>query len=330
MLLIGDLGGTKVNLAIISEETGPRVALAEATLPSSDFITFEAALQHFLRGSNARIERAVFGVAGPVIEGCADITNLEWIVDERRIAEALGIGRVRLLNDLAAVAYSIPRLSANELQTVNAGQAAPGGTLAVIAPGTGLGEAYLVWDGAEYRPQPSEGGHASFSPLDHQQAALLTYLLDRLDHVSTERVCSGSGIPNIYDYLRDTGFAPEPEWLAAQLADAEDRTPIIVSAALDGGSDCALCHETLRMFVSILGVESGNLALKVMATGGVFLAGGIPPRILSALVDGLFLESFFSKGRMSPLLEQMPVHVVLNPKAAMLGAAHYALHPPQS
>ncbi len=324
MLLVGDLGGTKANLAIISEQGGPRHPVLEGTLPSARYPSFEALLADFLRASDYHIERAVFGVAGPVIAGHADLTNLEWDVNEQLVRDFLGGAGVRLLNDLAAVSYGIPHLTPDELVTLNAGAPTEGGALGVIAPGTGLGEGFLVWDGMHYLPQSSEGGHASFSPITAEQIALLSYLKARYGHISAERVCSGSGIPNLYDFLRDTGAAPEPRWLAEQLAAADDRTPIIVQVAIERGG-CAICHETLRLFVEILGIEAGNLALKVMSTGGMYLAGGIPPRILPFLTNGAFFAAFCAKGRMSDLLEPMPVYVVLNPKAALLGAACYGL-----
>jgi glucokinase len=326
MLLVGDLGGTKLNLAIISEEAGIRKPLVEATLPSGDYSTFEALLEAFLRRVTCTVDRAVFGVAGPVLDGRADVTNLDFDVDEEQVRGALGIKTVRLLNDLAAVAHGIPLLSPEELVTLNEGTRLPGGALAVVAPGTGLGEAYLTWDTGRYRPQPSEGGHATFAPIDLQQTDMVRFLLDRYEHVSVERVCSGSGIPNIYAFLKETGFADEPDWLSAQLAAADDPTPVIIRTALSGES--ALSEETLRIFVSILGAEAGNLALKVMATGGVYLAGGIPPRILPALTPDPLITSFVGKGRMSVLLAQMPLHVVLNPKTALLGAARYGLDLP--
>lgn len=326
MLLVGDLGGTKMNLAIISEDQGPRHPVTEATLPSGSYESFEALLADFLRplGQN-KVDRAVFGVAGPVVDGHADITNLAWDVNEQSVREFLGARAVRLLNDLAAVSYGIPLLTPDELHTLNAGAPIAGGALGVIAPGTGLGEGFMVWDGAHYMPQPSEGGHASFAPVTDEQVDLLVYLQGRYGHISAERVCSGSGIPNLYDYLRQSDAEAEPDWLARELVGAADRTPIILRAALDDRRGCALCGNTLRLFVEILGAEAGNLALKVMSTGGMFIAGGIPPRILPFLTTGAFLEAFCSKGRMSDLLEPMPVHVVLNPKTAMLGAARYGL-----
>lgn len=323
MLLVGDLGGTKMNLAVIADPDGMRSPLAEATLPSGDYPDLESLLAVFLREVNLPIDRAVFGVAGPVLEGRANITNLPWEIEEQRIAKMLGGARVRLLNDLTAAAHGIPLLGPDELYTLNVGDPVYHGALGVVAPGTGLGEGYLTWDGSRYAPQPSEGGHASFAPINAQQVDMLAFLLQRYGHISVERVCSGSGLPNIYDYLKASGYAPEPDWLAAELAGAEDRTPAIVRGATECPGRCELCCETVRVFVSILGAETGNLALKVMATGGVYLAGGIPPRILSFLTDGAFMEAFCNKGRMSDLLERIPVHVVLNPKTALIGAAAY-------
>jgi glucokinase len=245
------------------------------------------------------------------------------VLDEARLQARLGIPSVRLLNDLTAIACAVPFLSHAELHTLNAGEPAAGGALAVIAPGTGLGEAFLTWDGAKYRAQPSEGGHASFAPVSPMQVELLRYLFGRFMHVSSERVCSGSGIPNIYAFLRDLGQAREPDWLALKIASASDPTPVIVRAALDEAQPDALCMATLEAFVTILAAEAGNLALKVLATGGVYLGGGIPPRLLRVLERPAFLETFRGKGRMADLLDRVPVHVILNPKAALLGAATF-------
>jgi glucokinase len=272
---------------------------------------------------DVKIERASFGVAGPVVAGRARITNLPWTMGERQLEEVLNLSSVKLLNDLAAIAYAAPSLKSSDLHTLNRGEPAPGGTLAVIAPGTGLGESFLTWDGVRFRPVPSEGGHASFAPVDALQLELLRYLQQRFEHVSFERVCSGKGLPNIYAFLRDSGHADEPEWLAARLAEADDPNPIFTEAALSG--KCQLCVATMDTFVSILGAEAGNLALKVLATGGVYLGGGIPRRILPLLKEERFMQSFADKGRFAALLSRVPVHVILHPKAALFGAACYGL-----
>jgi glucokinase len=247
---------------------------------------------------------------------------------ENGLQAAFGWSSVRLLNDLEAVAYAVPILEAGDVATLSAGEPVARGNIAVIAPGTGLGEAFLTWDGSRYRAHASEGGHASFAPSGSLQAGLLRYLHEQQGHrhVSVERVCSGLlGIPNIYEYLKATGHAEEPAWLAAELATAADRTPIIFGAAQDPSRPCELCAATLRMFVAILGAESGNLVLKVMATAGIYVGGGIPPRILDALREPGFVEVLRAKGRMRGMLAKVPVHVILNPKAALLGAAAFGL-----
>lgn len=322
MLLAGDVGGTKTNLAVYSLESGPHVRLAEATFLSGDYASLENLVDEFLSQVDFGISRASFGVAGPVVAGQAKITNLPWEMAETRLEEVLGFP-VRLLNDLETIAYAVPFLQSKDLETLNEGEAAQGGAIAVIAPGTGLGEAYLAWDGSHYRAFASEGGHTDFAPNNRLEIDLLRYLQDRLGHVSYERVCSGQGIVNIYAFLRDSGYE-EPAWLAERLAAADDPAPVIANAALDKDA-CEICSTTLGVFVSILGAETGNLALKVLATSGVYLGGGIPPRILPLLKRDSFMEAFRYKGRFSDLLARVPVHVILNPKAALLGAACYVL-----
>lgn len=328
MLLAGDIGGTKTRLALVDPEVGPRAPVAETTFPSARYESLEAVIRDFTGEINVEIKRASFGVAGPVVEGRAIATNLPWIIDEQQLKTTLGLSAVYLINDLQAIACAVPRLkqTPDDLSTLNAGEAAPGGAIAVIAPGTGLGEAFLTFACGRYWAHPSEGGHTDFAPATRDEIELAAYLFDKLGHhVSYERICSGIGIPNIYDYLRKTGFAPEPAWLAEALARAKDRTPIIVQAALDPEKPCALCVETLARFVSILGSEAGNLAMKVLATGGVYLGGGIPPRIVPALQDPRFMAAFCNKGRMGPWLAKVPIHVIMNPYVALLGAAYYGL-----
>jgi glucokinase len=325
MLLAGDIGGTKTNLAVFSPTAGVHAPLVEATFLSKDYASLEALANDFLAQTGVAVERASFGVAGPVVAGRAKITNLPWVMDEAQLQEALGLSSVRLLNDLSAIGHAIPWLEPADVHTLNEGQATPGGAIAVVAPGTGLGEAFLTWDGSRYQSHASEGGHADFAPSSQRQLGLLHYLMERFGHVSVERVCSGRGIPNIYAYLKESGSAEEPSWLAEELAKASDPTPIIAKAALSGDRSCELCVSTLDVFVRILAAEAGNLALSVMATGGVYLGGGIPPRILPLLEDGPFLEAFVQKGRFSDMLSRIPVRVILNPKSALLGAACHGL-----
>jgi len=250
---------------------------------------------------------------------------LSWAVDEAQLKKRLNLTSVLLLNDLKALAQGVPLLEPEDLYILNKGEPTPVGTKAVIAPGTGLGEAFLTWDGSQYRAYASEGGHTDFGPSNPLEDDLLTYLRDRWGHVSYERICSGMGLPNIYAYLKDNGHADEPAWLAEQLAAADDPTPVIVNAALDAEISCDLCKTTLALFVSVLGAETGNVALKVLATGGVYLGGGIPPRILPVLKQEGFMRAFLSKGRLSDFLKTVPVYVILNPKIALMGAAVYGL-----
>jgi glucokinase len=327
MLLAGDIGATKTALAVFEPSDSLGKPLAEATFPSDDYDGLEEMVSDFLGQVDMQVECASFGVAGPVADGRAKITNLPWEIEESQMQNRLEIQVVRLLNDLEAIAGAIPWLETKDLHTLNEGQPVSGGSIGVVAPGTGLGEAFLSWDGERYRAHPSEGGHTDFAPRDSLQAGLLQYLkqVEGFKHVSYERVCSGMGMPNIYAYLKHSGYAEEQVWLREQLAEVEDPTPVIANAALAEDQRCALCEATLNTFVTILGAEAGNLALKVLATGGIYLGGGIPRRILPALEQGRFLEAFIDKGRFTALMSNVPVHVIINPKVALLGAAYHGL-----
>ena len=323
LLLAGDVGATKTALAVFASETGPRKPLAEVTLPSAKYSSLETLVLDFLGSIRWRPDRASIGVAGPVVDGRADVTNLPWEIDEQEMEVALGIPTVRLLNDAMAVAHVVPVLGASDLLTLHRGEPDGGGAKAVIALGTGLGEAFLTWDGSRYCAFPSEGGWSGFAPEDALQIALLRYLEDAVGYVGVELVCSGMGIPNLYSFLKQNGGAEEPDWLAERLSEVDDPTPVIVNTALSEDKRCDLCVATLRLFVSILAAEAGNFALKVLATGGVYLGGGIPPRILPAIQQDLFLTVFRNRGPMSDLLARVPVHVILSPLSALLGAASY-------
>lgn len=325
MLLTGDIGGTKTGLALYTLDRGPKDAIARKTYPSGEYPSLEVLVRKFLEETGYKPSFGTFGVPGPVVEGRSQVTNLSWVVEEGKLRDALQFRAVTLLNDLEAIANSIPVLEGDDLHVINRGEPVEGGSKGVVAPGTGLGEGFLVSDGKGYRSCRSEGGHATFAPMDERQADLMHFLLGRFGHVSCERVCSGLGIPNIYDFLKETGHVPEPEWLAKELEDTSDRTPIIMRAGGDGDPSSELCRETLRLFVSILGGEAGNLALKVMATGGMYLGGGIPPRIIPTLEKGDFMRAFCGKGRLGVVLERMPVYVMMNPQSALLGSARYGL-----
>ena len=325
-LLIGDIGATKTDLAVIDPGRRPGAPLAARTFQSASFASVEALLKAFLSHVNLSVEAVILGVAGPVSGGRSRITNLPWIMDEREIATSLGIQSVRLLNDIEAVAYAVPSLGDDDVETLNAGDPWEDGNRVIIAPGTGLGEAFLVRGGNRYFPIASEGGHADFAPGNDMEAELLSYLRGFHDHVSYERVCSGIGITNIYSFLLNSGYGEEPRWMKEKLSAASDPTAVIIDAAMDRNRPCEITVLTLNIFVSILGAEAGNLALQVLSTRGVYLAGGIPPRILSYLTGGLFMERFLRKGRMSDLVSRMPVHVIVRPGCALLGAALYGLH----
>lgn len=324
MLLAGDIGGTKTALAVFSAEGGPRAPRAHAEYRSADYPSLAALVRDFLARVAVPVERACFAVAGPVIGGRARLTNLPWDLDEGALARSLDLAEVRLLNDLEALARAIPLLQSADLHTLNAGEPVAGGAIAVIAPGTGLGEAFLARDGTDHIPHATEGGHADFAPTDALQIGLLQYLLARHDHVSYEQVCSGIGIPNLYHYLRDGGYAPESRELARRLAGRADTTPPIIEAALRQPAPDRLCAATLELFLAILGAEAGNLALKTLATGGVYLGGGIPPHIMPALGNGTFMAAFTRKGRFGGLLARVPVHAIVRP-ATLIGVASYGL-----
>jgi glucokinase len=325
MLLAGDIGGTKTVLALFQENGATdfeHVPTRKVVFPSDEFHSLEAIITEFLRENPVHLSGASFGVAGPVVNQQAEITNLSWVIDAHSISNALGVNTI-LLNDLESIANAVPHLQDEDLVTLHAGEPEPQGAKAVIAPGTGLGEAFLVWDGHKYESYPSEGGHAAFAPTSFGQIGLLNYWLQRLDHVSYERFCSGLGIPNIYQYLCECGDYDEPAWLRQELATAEDRTPIIVNTAKLG--EVALCVETLSLFMEILGGEAANLALKVLATGGVYIGGGIPPRILPQMQASRLMDLFLEKGRFSEMMAKVPVHIIRNPDVALFGAAYEAI-----
>lgn len=324
MILVGDIGGTKTVLALLPKEQGVADGmLHETRFESGKYSSLEAIIVEFLRETRARPVAASFGVAGPVKEQHAQITNLPWVISAETIRSSFNIPDVYLLNDLESTATAVPHLGKGDLHTLNEGSTTRNGNISVIAPGTGLGTAFLVWTGDGYKACASEGGHTSFSPRNLQEMELLKYLQRRYGHVSFERVCSGSQLPNIYDFFKEHKSYLEPEWLREELAQATDRTPIIVQAALEQKAD--ICEATLDMFVHILGTVVGNMAVALLSTGGIYLGGGIPPRILERLQRPDFLSAITDKGRFSSLVAGMPVHVILDPKAALHGAAWFGL-----
>jgi glucokinase len=324
MLLVGDIGGTTTRLQLVSPQKGPRKVLLEQEFPSAHFKGLAPVVEAFLAKADAKPTSACFSVAGPVIKGRARLTNLPWDLEEGALGEAIGVVRVTLINDLKAIAHAVPHLKPDETVVINAGEAAEAAPIAVLAPGTGLGEAFLVWDGHDYIACASEGGHADFAPTNALQADLWAFLTARFRRVAYERICSGSGLPDVYDFVKSRNPSSENEAFAATLLGAADPTPLIVTAAINDPARNPLAAQTLRLFIDVLGAEAANLALKVLATGGVYLAGGMPPRLLPQLKDGAFMRAFTGKGRFAGLLQNTPVHVVTI-NAAMLGATLYGL-----
>jgi glucokinase len=323
LILAGDIGGTKTHLALFSLQGEKLQAEMKKTFPSKQYPGLEPVIEEFIADQQVSISRVCFGIAGPVVDGQVKTPNLPWVVDSINIAQRFKLDSVALLNDLEAAAYGIFTLEPQELFTLNEGVSGQRGNKVLIAAGTGLGEATLYDDGRDHHPSASEGGHGDFAPTDETQIGLLRYLTKKFGHASYERVVSGPGIGNIYGFLRDSGRFEEPDWLKQKLSAAEDVSIVISQEGLAGNSD--ICVEALNLFVSVYGAEAGNLALRGKATGGVYIGGGIAPKILAKLEDGTFMRAFFDKGRYLELLSGMPVRVILNDQAALQGAAFYAV-----
>jgi glucokinase len=322
MILAGDIGGTKTNLAYFSDEGDRLVLNTFKSYVSREFSSLEEVIGRFTREHSAGITHAAFGIAGPIVNGTSKLTNLGWHVDAKQVASHLHLGSVGLLNDLEATSYGTLHLAEGEKVVLREGTPRPGAAVAVIAAGTGLGEGGLVWDGRRYRSLPSEGGHTDFGPRTELEMDLLRFLRTKHDRVSYERVVAGPGIVNLYEFFRRRAGHPEPEWLTAEMKQG-DPSAAISKAGSEGKDD--VCVQVIDLFVSLYGAEAGNLALKILATGGVYVGGGIAPKILKKMQEGSFIESFDSKGRYADLLRKIPIYVVLNDRTALMGAAHYAL-----
>lgn len=322
LILAGDIGGTKTNLAIFSVVADTLTIERNHRFPSSGYPSLNAIVREFLEDEKRPIMAACFGVPGPVKHGRAKPTNLTWGVDASEISKEFKIPYATILNDLAANAYGISQLASGDFAEIQEGDPDAEGNRCVVSPGTGLGEAGLFWDGKRHRVWACEGGHTDFAPRNDLEIALLEYLIKQHGHVSYERVASGMGIENIYKFLRDTGRAEESPMVAREMTETDPG--VVISKHADDG-DCPMCVQTIEMFVSCLGAEAGNMALKAMATGGVYLGGGIPAKMLSQLKGAAFVHAFNDKGRLSSLMAAIPVKVVLNDQAALIGAARYAL-----
>jgi len=327
MILAGDVGGTKVHLALYNFVGGRLGLVRENKFPSSEHASLDEVVKAFLaqaEGSKEEIIAACFGCPGPVRDGRLKLTNLPWTLDERELEKSIGIEHIFLINDLEANGYGIPELAPDKVFTLLKGDPVAEGHRGLVSAGTGLGEALLIWDEKtrRHRPIPSEGGHCDFAARNDREIALLQYLRRTLNgRVSFERVVSGIGIKNVYAFLRDDEKMEEPTWLRERM-EKEDPNAVIGQCGEDGSSE--ICLETLRMFVSAFGAEAGNVGLKVLAAGGVYLGGGIAPKILKTLQSGEFAQAFLDKGRLSPLLEAMPVRIILDDSCALLGAAAFA------
>ena len=324
-ILAADIGGTKTNIGIFDSKQGCRSPIIEETLLCKNYSSFNELLKYFLAGKEYPVECACFAAAGPVREGKVQLTNLPWMLDEKNLKEILGIQSVYVINDLVALAYSIPELTEKDKVTLQEGSPEKNGTIGIVAPGTGLGMAFLVWDGSKYVACPSEGGHIGFSPNSELEIELLQYYSSKGVHVSWEFFCSGQGISHIYKFLKMKHCFEEPEWLKTLFNQAENLTPVIVDIALDKNIDCPICTETLKLFVQLLAGVSRNFALTVMAIDGIYLGGGIPAKILKFLKQSDFLNNFRRMGRMPELTERIPLTVISTSKAPLAGAVKYAI-----
>ena len=321
MILAGDIGGTKTNLGFFDIVDGALTLRNQQSFPSNRYQGLESIVVEFVGGaSGSPVSAACFGVAGPVLDGRSVTPNLPWVVESVTLAERLGLDSVALINDLEATAYGIAELKPDEFTRLNEGSSEIGNA-ALVAAGTGLGSAILFWDGQRHVPSASEGGHMDFAPRDQLEARLLAHLMDKYGHVSVERVLSGPGLFNIYDFLRSAGYAKESPKVVDRFT-REDPSSVIASAAMAG--ECELSEKALDMFAGIYGATAGNIALLMKAVAGVYVGGGIAPKIIEKLKDGTFMKAFTDKGRLSSLLEAIPIRVIMNDKTALLGAARVA------
>lgn len=321
IILAGDIGGTKSNIAVFNVVADTLTIESNKRFPSASYPGLNAILREFLEKEKRPILAACFGVPGPVKHGRAKPTNLSWGVDAAEISSEFGIPYVTILNDLAANAYGISQLKPADFAVIQAGDPEAEGNRCIVSPGTGLGEAGLYWDGRRYHVWACEGGHTDFGPRNDLEVALLEYLIKQYGHVSYERIASGMGIENIYKFLRDTGRGKELPKIAEEMKTGD--AGVIISKYAENGL-CAMCVQAIEIFLGCLGAEAGNMALKSMATGGVYLGGGIPAKLLSQVKSIAFTHAFNDKGRLSGLMASMPVKVILNDQAALLGAARYA------
>ena len=319
-ILAGDIGGTNARLALFDANNGNFDLVSQTIFPSRHYTGLDEIVKEFVSKSPAKPSQACFGIAGPVTNGRVEASNLPWIIESKRLADELKIREALLINDLEATGWGVGALSPEHLVPLNQ-VSSISGNQAVIAAGTGLGEGGLYWDGERHHVFASEGGHCDFAPLDETQVELLKYLRSRFGHVSYERVLSGPGLVNVFEFLRDTGKGKPPDWLVAEMVES-DAARAVSEAGMSGR--CPICEQALDIFVAVFGAEAGNLALKMKAVGGVFLAGGIAPKILPKLATSTFIQAFLEKGRLRRLMEIIPIKVITDDKLALLGAARCA------
>jgi glucokinase len=322
MILAGDIGGTHARLAFFDVTNGDFRLVSASVFPSREYAGLDEIVAKFVDSSSLHPDAACFGIAGPVRNGRVVTSNLPWTVEAKNLADELKLKDAVLINDLEANAWGISALDAKDVLCLNPGKGHPVGNQAVIAAGTGLGEAGMYWDGTKHHIFACEGGHSDFAPRNELEIELLQYLSGRYGHVSYERIVSGPGLVNVFQFLRDTGRGTESKWLTDEMQ-RSDPAAVISRAAMEG--KCQLCEHALDLFISIYGAESGNLALKLFSTGGVYLGGGIAPKLVAKLAGPLFMQAFVGKGRMQPLLEAMPVKVITNDQTALIGAARCAV-----
>lgn len=325
LLLAGDIGATNTRVALFEPQGDLRKPARVRSYAGADYPGLVEVLREYLKDVDHPVIAACFGAAGPVVEGRVKLTNINWIVDSNELCDKFDLKAAWLINDLKAIANAVPLLRDNELKVLNAGIPEDRGTIAVIAPGTGLGIGFLAWAAGRYRAYATEGGHADFAPVNPVHDEMLSFLRNKFKQVAVEHVGAGVGLPNIYEFLKASGRGQEPGWLADEMSAASDPTPVIVDNAMAAKPGSEICQQTLQIFVTVLAGEAGNLALQFGATGGVYVGGGIPPRILPAFERYGFMQTFIAKIGYEYYLERFPVKIILHSEPGLLGAADYGV-----
>jgi glucokinase len=331
LLLAGDIGATNTRIALFDPKGDLRKPKRLKTYAGAEYPGLVEVIRDYLREVDDRVVAACFGAAGPVVDGRVKLTNIRWIVDAEELCQEFDLKATWLINDLKAIANSVPLLKTDEVKVLNKGIAEPQGTIAVIAPGTGLGIGFLTWAAGRYHAYATEGGHADFAPANQVHDELLKFMRGKFKQVAVEHVGAGVGLPNVYEFVKASGMAKEPDWLRHEIAAADDPTRVIVDNAIAAKTGSEICQRTMEIFITVIAGESGSLALQLGATGGVYIGGGIPPRILPMFEQYHFLDTFLAKIGYEYYLERFPVKIILHPEPGLLGAADYGvqqlLHP---